>query len=86
MDAVYYMVNHSGQLDGEKGVWEFETSVSGDRAAAFKVVRLDSLADAIDGDLISADSLAGTVSFKDRSGTVQNKNFGPHAIRIVPRR
>lgn len=63
-----------------------ETSVSGDEASHFKVIRLDSYADAIEGDLISADSLAGTVSYKDRTGTIQSRNFGPHTIRIVPKK
>jgi len=63
-----------------------ETQVSGVEAARFKVIRLDDYADAIEGELVAADTVAGIVSYKDKTGTACSKTFGPHAIKIVPKR
>lgn len=64
-----------------------ETSVSGPDMARFKVVRLDTCDDiAIEGELISADCVGGTVSYKDASGATKTATFPPHTIAIVPKK
>ena len=63
-----------------------ETQVSGADAERFKIIRLDDYSDAIEGQLVAADTVAGVVSYKDKTGTACSKTFGPHAIKIVPKR
>ena len=63
-----------------------ETQVSGPEASRYKVIRLDSYADAIEGELVSADCVVGNVKWKDKTGEAKDQNFGPHAIRLVPKR
>ena len=67
-------------------MWEFETSVSGENAKRFTVVKLDDYTDACPGTLISANSVDGTFSYKDAAGQTVEKALGPHSIRIVPKR
>ena len=63
-----------------------ETQVSGETAANFKVIKLDDLCDAFQGELVAADSMAGTFSWKDKTGAIKQENLGAPAIRIVPKR
>ena len=72
--------------DGE--VWGFETSVSGDRAKAYKVIKNDDYTDVLGprDELQSANSVDGTFSYKDAAGQTVEKTLGPHSIRIVPKR
>jgi len=63
-----------------------ETQVSGADAERFKIIRLDDYSDAIEGQLVAADTVAGIVSYKDKTGASCQKNFGAHAIKLVPKR
>lgn len=60
-------------------------NVSGEDAARFNAVRLDSYANVNDGELIEANDLTGLVKWKDRAGEVREKTLGEHQIRIIPR-
>jgi hypothetical protein len=59
--------------------------VSGEDAAAYKVVRLDSLADAHTGLLLSADVDTGRFSWVDAAGETKSADLGSHRIRIARR-
>lgn len=62
-------------------------TVTGDAAPLFKVIRVDSMADAHVGVLVEADAMAGTFSFKDHvNGELRHVNLGPHSIKIIRRR
>jgi len=60
-------------------------TIDGDGAKAFNAVRLDSLANANKGELVSADEDTGTVVYKDRSGEPVTLSLGPHAIKVLRR-
>lgn len=59
--------------------------VSGEEAARFNAVRLDSFACVNDGVLVEADDVSGLVKWRDKSGEVKSATLGDHQIRIVPR-
>ena len=63
-----------------------ETEVHGTEARRFTVVRLDTLSSAFEGELVIADSVAGTFTYTDKIGGVHNENLGAGAIKIVPKR
>lgn len=60
-------------------------TVSGEEAARFNAVRLDSFATVNMGALIAADEQTGAVRWKDKTGTEKSVTLGAHAIRIIPR-
>lgn len=60
-------------------------TVSGEEAARFNAVRLDSFACVNEGELVEADDLTGLVKWKDKAAVVREQTLGAHAIRIVPR-
>ena len=64
---------------------EFRNNVSGDEAAAYKIMRLSDFADAFSGTLVCADAMAGTFTYKDRAGENKSESLGPHSIRIIRR-
>ncbi len=64
---------------------EFRTSVSGSEAADYKIMRLSDYADAFAGTLVCADSMAGTFTWKDKTGNDKSENLGPHSIKIMRR-
>ncbi len=66
-------------------MWEPRNSVAGTDAPLFKVIRVDSMADAHVGPLVEADAIAGTFSYKDSTGELKHGSLGPHAIKIVRR-
>jgi hypothetical protein len=73
-------------LDLAGNMAEQRNSVSGAEAAAFKVIRTDSMSDAHKGTLVEADAMAGTFTFRDHvNGEAQHVNLGPHTIKIVRR-
>ena len=57
--------------------------VSGEAAAAFNAVRLDSFENANKGTLVSADSETGEVRYLDVTGEEKRLVLGDHAIRIL---
>jgi len=59
--------------------------VGGEDAKRYRVVRLDSFAEANRGELISADDATGIVVYRDATGEEKTVTLGQHAIRIVPR-
>lgn len=61
------------------------TAVSGEEAARFNAVRLDSFACVNDGVLVEADDQSGMVKWKDKAGEIKTATLGEHAIRIIPR-
>ncbi len=60
--------------------------VSGDAAASFNAVRLDSFENANRGVLVSANDETGEVVYKDATGEEKKLMLGDHAIKILPRR
>lgn len=60
-------------------------NVSGEDAARFNAVRLDSFLNVNDGELVEADEQSGLVRWKDKAGEVKEKTLGSHAIKITPR-
>lgn len=67
-------------------MWEERASISGADAVNYKVIRVDSYADAHIGALVEADAMAGTFSWKDHvNGELRHANLGPHTIKIVRR-
>ena len=61
------------------------TAVSGEEAARFNAVRLDSFACVNEGVLVEADDVTGVVRWKDKADAIKVVTLGDHAIRIVPR-
>ena len=57
--------------------------VSGEAAAAWNAVRLDSFETINKGPLVSADTDTGAVSWKDKTGTTQTVTLGPHVVKLV---
>ena len=60
-------------------------TVSGEAAAAYDAVRLDSCETANKGPLIGADTDTGLVVYKDVTGAEKKLELGPHAIMLVRR-
>lgn len=58
-------------------------TVTGDDAPGKQVVRCGSLETVNGGDLLSADTEAGRVVWKDKTGTQREVTLGPHAITIT---
>ena len=65
---------------------EVKMNVSGEAAAAYDAVRLDSFENANKGPLVSADTDTGVVVYKDVTGEEKTVELGPHALRLVRRR
>ena len=60
-------------------------NVSGDLAANYDAVRLDTFERANRGTLLSADTMTGIVVYKDAAGEEKRVELGDHAIRLVRR-
>lgn len=60
-------------------------NVSGEEAARFNAVRLDSYACVNEGELVEANDATGLVKWKDKAGEIKEKTLGEHQIRIIPR-
>lgn len=60
-------------------------NVSGDQAAGYDTVRLDSFEVVNDGKLLEANQQTGVVRWKDKTDTEKRVEFGPHMVRIMPR-
>lgn len=60
--------------------------IEGDEAKRFKVVRLDSYADAHRGELVRADDETGFFEYRDTPETTKQMTLGQHTIRIVPKK
>lgn len=67
-------------------MWEPRTKIDGAAAPQYKVIRMDSMADAHVGLLVEADAMVGTFTWRDHvNGELRNANLGPHSIKIVRR-
>ena len=60
-------------------------NVSGDEAKGYRAVRLDSLENANNGELVSADDETGLVVYKDKTGEEVRLPLPAHSIRILPK-
>ena len=60
-------------------------TVTGEEAARFNAVRLDSFSNVNDGELVEADTLTGRVAWKDNAGVLKTITLGDHRIMLVPR-
>ena len=58
-------------------------NVSGEEAALYDAIRLDSLESANKGPLVSADDVTGTAVYHDTPETTKTLELGAHALRIV---
>lgn len=67
-------------------MWEERTRVEGAEALAFKVIKMSDYSDAHIGPLLEADTMTGAFSYKDKTGETRHANFGPHSIKIIPRK
>lgn len=59
------------------------TAVSGDDAAGFIAVRLDSYACVNDGVLIEANEQTGLVRWRDKAGEEKRAELGAGSIKII---
>jgi len=59
--------------------------VEGASAKGWAAVRLDTLEEVNQGDLLLADSETGSVEWLDRTGSKCTSSLGPGAVRIVRR-
>lgn len=60
-------------------------NISGEDAARYNAVRLDSCENVNKGPLVSADDVTGTVVYRDAAGEPKTVVLGDHAIRLVRR-
>jgi hypothetical protein len=60
-------------------------TISGEEAKNYNAVRLDSMANANQGELVAADEDTGFVVYKDRTGEEVKLQLAPHSIRILRR-
>ena len=60
-------------------------TVTGEEAARFNAVRLDSFSNVNDGELVEADTLTGKVAWKDKAGVLKTVTLGDHCITLVTR-
>ena len=59
--------------------------VSGEEAALYNAVRLDSCMNANLGPLVMADDVTGEVEYRDATGETKKLVLGQHAIMILRR-